>query len=448
MRAYIMHNKILMCGCLIISLWLTACGGGGNGSSNNIAYNGIRSQAIITQDNAQDLAFRAYTNSSSSLGIQVTGARNAPITSNASAGGRPYILLISERIKPVWNSVRSSGSSKILLIGTDLSGTEEMSGSCGGTATITTNINDETGDFSGNVQYESFCEAGIVVNGRVEFSGKINDNDELSINATFEQLTVRLCGESVTSTGELKMSMQIYSSTYSAEADMLVKNDNTGKIYWINDVAMNVTEGSTYTEITQSGRIYDPDYGYVQLTTESPVRIYDGDFWPSSGIILIEGDNGIAGGSTRAKMTMLNTSAYRIEADTDGDGFYDYDTVENWPDESLCIDTGGEGSFSSPIPISIDQSHRKTIAAEGTNYYSFVTENSGTYTIALTNVTPGVDLDWDILDSSGDTIDYCMNDLPSGDEVCSVSLSGNTRYILLVDNYDGEASFTIRIFAQ
>ena len=443
-------QKILILSFIVaLLLFLTACGGGGggdDGGSSAIVYSGPEGQASITQDNAQDLTVRAYQNSSSSLGIQVSGVQQAAAASGVPRMGRPYALLISDQMASVLDTVRSFDGGETLIMGTDLSGTEEITGSCGGQATITMNVNDETGDFSGNVQYDSFCEAGAVIDGRVNFSGKLDDDEStLSFDATFDALTVRLCDESMTSTGRMSMSVPFFSPTYDMTVDMLVKDNDSGKVYWINDVAMRVMEASTYTEITESGRFYDPDYGFVELTTTSPVRIYDGDFWPSRGVVVVEGSSGLAGGSTRARLTMLDSSTYRIQADTNGDGGYDYEAVESWPDESLCLDTGGDGTFSSPVPVSINQPYAKTISAEGSNYYSFVTGSAGTYTIALTNVTRGVDLDWDLLDADGRVIRSCVNDVPSGEEICSVILPGNSRYILLVDNYSGAANFTLTI---
>ena len=77
-----------------------------------------------------------------------------------------------------------------------------------------------------------------------------------------------------------------------------------------------------------SGRYYDLDEGYVVVSTDSPFRVYDGDDWPSEGVLVVTGD-----GSTKARLTVLTSTTFRVEADTDGDGSYDFDSGDlNWSD--------------------------------------------------------------------------------------------------------------------
>lgn len=70
--------------------------------------------------------------------------------------------------------------------------------------------------------------------------------------------------------------------------------------------------------MTFTGRYFVHDYGYVNLSTEKPFRIYDNDFWPSSGAAIATGDLG-----TKAKLSAINSSSFIVEADTDGDGLFD-----------------------------------------------------------------------------------------------------------------------------
>ena len=69
------------------------------------------------------------------------------------------------------------------------------------------------------------------------------------------------------------------------------------------------------------GLEYEPDHGYVDVTTEEVFVIHDGDDWPSSGIHLIIGADG-----NEAKLTAIDNLSFRLEADTDGDGIYDWDS--------------------------------------------------------------------------------------------------------------------------
>ncbi len=69
-----------------------------------------------------------------------------------------------------------------------------------------------------------------------------------------------------------------------------------------------------------SGTFYNPDYGFVRLNTEpnSPLEIANADEHPRAGAIIIKGKNNSA-----VKLTAIDNTYCRVEADTDGDGIYD-----------------------------------------------------------------------------------------------------------------------------
>jgi hypothetical protein len=115
---------------------------------------------------------------------------------------------------------------------------------------------------------------------------------------------------------------------------MLLQDNSTGKVYKVEAYTLTLTEQVNYADVELlSGRYFDPDYGYVSITTTTPLRIYVGDNYPSDGVIVVTGNTGIAGGSTMARLTALNSTTYQIEADTNGDGAYDWNSgVLNWSD--------------------------------------------------------------------------------------------------------------------
>jgi hypothetical protein len=94
---------------------------------------------------------------------------------------------------------------------------------------------------------------------------------------------------------------------------------------------MTLSKGTNYVDFQVSGKYYHPDYGYVNISTPTAFRIYSGSVWPSQGVLMLDGKTGIAGGSTRARLTVISSNAYEVEADTDGDGTYDWNSGSlNW----------------------------------------------------------------------------------------------------------------------
>jgi uncharacterized protein (DUF2141 family) len=92
-----------------------------------------------------------------------------------------------------------------------------------------------------------------------------------------------------------------------------------------------LTKASGYTDFTISGLYYDPDHGYVTVSTTTPFRLYAVNSNPSQGVLIIDGRTGIAGGSTKARLTAISAGTYRVEADTNGDGSYDWNSgTLNW----------------------------------------------------------------------------------------------------------------------
>ena len=92
---------------------------------------------------------------------------------------------------------------------------------------------------------------------------------------------------------------------------MVLLDSSTGKTYWVKDYTYTLTGSS----LTISGTYYDPDYGYVTVTTVTPLQVASTDAWPTAGVLLFTGANG-----SRARLTFTSTG-YTVEVDT-GSGFY------------------------------------------------------------------------------------------------------------------------------
>jgi hypothetical protein len=70
--------------------------------------------------------------------------------------------------------------------------------------------------------------------------------------------------------------------------------------------------------LNMRGKFYHPDYGYVYLTTQTPLSISNTDLWPSAGTLIATGAN-----SSKVKLTATSSTTYSIEIDADGDAAYD-----------------------------------------------------------------------------------------------------------------------------
>jgi hypothetical protein len=89
----------------------------------------------------------------------------------------------------------------------------------------------------------------------------------------------------------------------------------------MEDYLITDLSGDSEEDIEISGKFYSPDYGYVTLSTQQTFIILTDDDYPSEGVLIATGVGG-----TQARLTALSSTTYKVEADTNGDGTYEYDS--------------------------------------------------------------------------------------------------------------------------
>ncbi len=317
------HRLYLVLGSVLL---LVACGGGGGGgTSSTLSYSGSTAQATVTSANADELVLDAYQNGA--IGAAATGSMTEAAPKRAA--GMPRGLVLAESLGNALERVDIASQAPLNSAMKTASDTAD--GSCGGSMSYSVSYDDQSGDFSGTLSFSSFCEDEVTLRGDVDFSGTMNPGTgELSsFTMTTDGLTAEMCGDSFTAAGSINVSRSGTSTTVSM--DMKVKDGSSGKVYWVKDYQMTLTPGSTYSEVDVSGRFYHPDYGYVDISTSTKLRIQEGNYWPSSGVIVATGSGG-----TKAQVTALNAS-YQLDVDDNGDGTYEYSESQAWSDwDSGC----------------------------------------------------------------------------------------------------------------
>ena len=308
------------------------CGGGGgdSGPASSITYTGITTQADITDTNAQTLSAGALTGGQAGsafggIGTVETGPDENPVSFRT--------LKVTQALEDALLQVDLSSVTGGASIGATQSDNGSVSGTCGGSASYTMQYNDQTGVFSGNFSFSSYCSGGVTLSGGASFSGLVDISDPN--NPTFESFTftfTHLSDGSSTLDGTIDIDLS--SSPAIVTFGALLKDNASGKVYWVKDYDMSITEGTdgggSYVELDiLSGSYYDPDYGYITVETTTPVKTYDTDEWPSDGVIIVTGNS-----NHKVRLSALDETQCRIDADLDGDGNYDeWGPVDkNWTD--------------------------------------------------------------------------------------------------------------------
>lgn len=319
----------------LLTILIPGCGGGGGGGSSSnsdvISYTGIEEMVTLDEDNVDDMATGAY--GGGELGESLSGVGVVQSDTNVR-NNKSHLFALSKTLSETVGMLDFSSSSEGVSAGAIVEDNTTIYGDCGGSADLDLRIDDVTGEFSATFNYYSYCDTGYSYNGSVILSGLYDLNNETieSFDFTFNSFSMSYSGDSFTIKGSMSVENP---DTPEIIMNLYLKNNTSNKTFWIKDYIINITEivENNYVKFNQSGQYYDPDYGYVDITTTTDFLIYDGDDNPSEGVLVLTGNTSIAGGSTMARFTALSSTTYQIEADTTGDGIYDWDSgVVGWND--------------------------------------------------------------------------------------------------------------------
>ena len=302
---------------MLAGLLTIAASGGG---SISIKYTGPETQVKVTIANAEDIAVGAYSGGLHSMTlISGWGAVQA---NESGVYDKMTLYTLSKILEQAIEKADIGSQMGSVSTGAVQSIKKTIDGECGGSAAMKLNADDVSGVFDGTFSFDNYCESDIVMTGKIKIEGVINlDTEDMeSFEITFTKLTEETDDISITFSGAIEMSVTS-SSTTRVFMDLLLKDNTSDDVYWVNDYIMTVTETDSYVDLSLTGRYYDPLYGYADVAIDVPFRVYNDDFNPSEGVLVATGS-----GDSRARLTVLSSMTYQIEADEDGDGTYEYNS--------------------------------------------------------------------------------------------------------------------------
>jgi len=325
-----------------LSFLVVSCGGsGGGGGTSGIKYDGNTEAVVITEDNADEVALSSYESSSGSESSGV-GMVNQFLLRTASENPQPKnnASIASGLVNVAWSSISNLNNqenrSAARTAAKRQTFSESETGSCGGSMTVSGWGDDSNFTISATLSFSNFCESGEVVNGTMNVLGQFDDDmfETGKVALTFSKITFEDTESSVTVSGKVNASVSL--TSMSLLINMTARDNIEQKTYkFVNFDISNTTSDEYYfcdltydciVEMSFSGTIYDYDYGVSEIATEAPFVFNGNTQYPSSGSLIVTGGaaNELAEGATKAKLTILDINSYQVEADTTGDGFYDY----------------------------------------------------------------------------------------------------------------------------
>ncbi len=163
---------------------------------------------------------------------------------------------------------------------------------------------------------------GNILDGAITLVGRTDPYaGTLNAGITIERVTIDnpATGESFILQGEAEVTINDSGSARITENSTTTDN-STGKIYRFENLVANLSGLNDSPFVyTMAGRYYDSDHGYFTVSTPVAFEMSAYDPRPYTGVMLLVSDDG-----SKTRLTIIDTDAYVVDADTNGDGEYDW----------------------------------------------------------------------------------------------------------------------------
>ena len=309
---------------VLVALSLSSCGGGGGSPSASSPYTGITTAAVVTASNADNIARQAFQGGD--LGANTAMLAPARSGDVRAAAERPIALTLvrllsgaAAAVLPAPSITRAPASRAVVTVD------NTVPDGLGGNVHYLLSVNDQTGAFTGTFVFTNFHgDGGGVINGPVSVSGQYAQGVGIT-EILFDFQSVRILDgtEDVTAIGTVDLISGTDGGS-SATLDIVFVDNASRKALWLSNVMLVDTIGTGYHDATLSGRIYLHDHGYVSMETLVPFRYLTGNSFPSSGQFDVTGKD-----NKKVQLTVIDTTQYRLDVDTNGDGLWEVTAVVN-----------------------------------------------------------------------------------------------------------------------
>jgi hypothetical protein len=273
----------LLCLSLLILL-TTACGNSDDSSDENDvtspSYSGVTTPATIGESNAQTLS--------------IATADGANIGDNKAQLGALFDNVLSN-LQSQKSGIAASGA---------------VPGHCGGSATYPDNVAQQQNPIIGTVSFDNFCldggESGqLIVNGQISFIAQVENNELISMAIELDDFMLSYNGNTMT----IDSTVAFTQNNGNYEVQFETSTDFTGSQGQTLRVENLVISGNRLSGVTiESGRIYHPDNGYVDISTTETLMFEGCDNGkPVSGTVLLEGS-----GDNTAELVFTGCTSYEV----------------------------------------------------------------------------------------------------------------------------------------
>jgi hypothetical protein len=284
-----------------------------------VEFVGLTSQAAITAVNAEPLAAGALAG-----GLSQAAPQSLKLSRIAASGRPDFFRPLRVPLALIDGLRRIELDAELDIAGHSdvITESNNLAGSCGGILSYTLTFDRMSEEFSGELVFDDYCQGADTVSGEADAEGTFEAGSGLFNTAvlSFDDLA----DKTHTLNGEI--SMDFTDTPVVATFSVYSTDKKSGQVYWLKDYSINLSEFWNRVEFEVFGTFYHPDNGFVRLETSEPFVVFGADDWPAAGQLTIQGS-----AATRARLTAVDPSSYRLEADTTGDGSFDWvSAILNW----------------------------------------------------------------------------------------------------------------------
>ncbi len=308
-----MNNK--MAHIITALLFLTGCGAGEKGSGPDLSYDGLASPATITEDNSRDLILELSSNTnkgSSELG-------NIDRDTDIDFLSKPVTRIVKklQAIKGKEHDLESDSDIN-LEIDFDLNGSSEIKGTCGGKIIVTSsgfpNFNSEdpnsliqaiialeTATINIETVHDNYCERNFfgqieISNGRIVSRFKFNASE---FHAALYDFEVSADGITTLMNGTMDGRFSLgseqgdnFSSDTTTSLSFVETVDDISTSFKVENYRVIVeNEVSFNSAIAKySGRVYQSEMGYLDISTPEGITIDLFQSFPTAGVMIFKGN--------------------------------------------------------------------------------------------------------------------------------------------------------------
>jgi hypothetical protein len=244
---------------------LTGCGDSGVSSSDVASYyKGTTTQAAVTPSNAKALSVGVIDGfeETSFTGAFVKSATKAPKT-------YPDILQIANILE---NSIAANIDVKSTVAKKAAAVVNHTVNGASGSFTLTvSDVNLINSSITGSIELKSYQENSFspTITGKVNFYAKVTASGDIQhMDVTLIDLQGVESSHSYTLNGNIT-DLNYNNGTTNLNLSLVLQDNATMKTYWMKDSSIVATD----TTMSITGVYYTPDYGYVTITTETPITI-------------------------------------------------------------------------------------------------------------------------------------------------------------------------------